>query len=93
MAARRRLPLLAFRPRAAGGLPLSAAEIRELRGGRTRTDFARTLGVSAATVYLWEAGRMRPSPGNRARLRRLLARAKTMGVTALRRRRATAKGR
>ncbi len=61
--------LLAARPRAAGGLPLAPEEIRELRGPRTRKAFARQLGVSAATVYLWEAGRMRPSPPNLSRLR------------------------
>ncbi len=78
MAIARRFRLLSSRPRAAGGLPLSAAEIRELRGGRTRKAFARQLGVSAATVYLWEAGRMRPSPANLTRLRRLLSRARSL---------------
>jgi DNA-binding transcriptional regulator YiaG len=53
---------------------LSPREIRELRGARTRRAFAQHLGVSAATVYLWEAGRMRPSPPNLARLRAALAR-------------------
>ena len=67
--------LLAARPRAAGGVALSAAEIRELRGGRPRKAFARQLGVSVATVYLWEAGRVQPSLASRARLRRLVARA------------------
>ena len=76
MGVRRRLAVLAARPRAAGGVALTADEIRELRGGRPRKAFARQLGVSVATVYLWEAGRMRPSPPNLARLRRALDRAK-----------------
>lgn len=70
-----RIRVLASRPRAAGGVALSPAEIRELRGARTRKAFARHLGVSTATVYLWEAGRMRPSPPNLARLRAVVARA------------------
>jgi DNA-binding transcriptional regulator YiaG len=70
-----RWPKGAARPRGAGGVPLTAKEIRELRGSRTRKAFARHLGVSAATVYLWEAGRMRPSPPNLARLRAAVARA------------------
>jgi DNA-binding transcriptional regulator YiaG len=69
------LHVLAARPRAAGGVPLTPDEIRELRGARTRRAFARHLGVSAATVYLWEAGRMRPSPPNLARLRAAVSRA------------------
>ena len=92
MAVRSRLALLSSRPRAAGGLPLTAAEIRELRGARTRKDFARNLGVTVATVSLWEAGRMRPSPGNRARLAGLLARARTLGGRARRTLRRRAKG-
>jgi transcriptional regulator with XRE-family HTH domain len=71
--------VLANRPRAAGGVPLSPAEIRELRGPRTRDAFARQLGVSVATVYLWEAGRMRPSAANLARLRGFVGRVKAMG--------------
>lgn len=70
---------LANRPRAAGGMPLSPAEIRDLRGPRTRKAFARQLGVSVATVYLWEAGRKRPSAPNLTRLRRLFGRVKSMG--------------
>jgi DNA-binding transcriptional regulator YiaG len=69
-----RLRVLAARPRAAGGAPLAPEEIRDLRGSRTRKAFARQLGVSAATVYLWEAGRMRPSAPNLARLRAALSR-------------------
>ena len=92
MAAARRLSLLSSRPRAAGGLPLTAAEIRELRGGRSRKAFARQLGVSAATVYLWEAGRMRPSPRNRTRLSGLLARASRLGSRARGRLRRRPKG-
>ena len=69
----------AKRPRAAGGTPLSPAEIRELRGARTRKAFARQLGVSLATVDLWEAGRMRPSSANLARLRRLVGTLKAIG--------------
>lgn len=69
----------AQRPRAAGGVPLTPAEIRDLRGPRTRQAFARQLGVSVATVYLWEAGRMRPSAPNLHRLGRLVARVKAMG--------------
>ena len=71
--------LLAKRPRAAGGVPLSPAEIRDLRGPRTRKAFAQQLGVSVATVYLWEAGRMRPSAANVTRLRRLVGRVKAIG--------------
>ncbi len=67
------------RPRAAGGVPLSAGEIRDLRGLRSRKDFARHLGVSVATVYLWEAGRRRPSAPNLSRLRRLVGRVKALG--------------
>ena len=70
-----RIRVLSARPRAAGGAPLSPAEIRELRGTKTRKAFARHLGVSVATVYLWEAGRMRPSPPNLARLRAVVIRA------------------
>jgi DNA-binding transcriptional regulator YiaG len=70
---KRRFHVLSGRPRAAGGVPLSPAEIRDLRGPRTRKAFATQLGVSVATVYLWEAGRMRASAPNLARLRRLLA--------------------
>jgi DNA-binding transcriptional regulator YiaG len=75
----RRPRILAARPRAAGGMPLSPAEIRELRGSRTRLAFARQLGVSTATVYFWEAARRRPSPPNLARLMRLVARARALG--------------
>jgi DNA-binding transcriptional regulator YiaG len=60
-------------------VPLSPAEIRELRGARTRRAFARQLGVSLATVYLWEAGRMRPSAENLARLRRLIGKLRAIG--------------
>ena len=67
--------VLGARPRGSGGVPLTPQEIRELRGTRTRKTFARHLGVSAAAVYLWEAGRMRPSPPNLARLRAVVARA------------------
>jgi DNA-binding transcriptional regulator YiaG len=67
--------LLSAKPRAAGGTALTAAEIRELRGGRPRKAFARQLGVSVATVYLWEAGRMKPSLASLTRLRRFIARA------------------
>ena len=67
------------RPRAVGGVPLSAAEIRHLRGPRSRREFARHIGVSVATVYLWEAGRRRPSAPNLSRLRRLLGRVKAIG--------------
>ena len=70
-----RLRVLAARPRASGGVALQPEEIRELRGPRTRRAFALQLGVSTATVYLWEAGRMRPSAPNLARLRTSLARA------------------
>jgi len=79
---RRRWPtpgVLSKRPRAAGGVPLSPGEIRDLRGPRSRTAFARQLGVSVATVYLWEAGRMRPSAANRARLLRLVGKVKAIG--------------
>jgi DNA-binding transcriptional regulator YiaG len=74
-----RMRLLAARPRAAGGMALAPGEIRELRGPRTRKAFARQLGVSVATVYLWEAGRMRPSPANLSRLRAAVARALRRG--------------
>jgi DNA-binding transcriptional regulator YiaG len=67
------------RPRAVGGVPLTAAEIRDLRGTRTRKAFARQLGVGVATVYLWEAGRQRPSAPNLSRLRRLVGRVKAIG--------------
>ena len=70
---------MAKRPRAAGGVPLSAAEIRDLRGPRTRREFAHQLGVSVASVYLWEAGRRRPSAANLSRLRRLVGRVKAIG--------------
>ncbi len=70
-----RVGVLAARPRAAGGMALAPREIRELRGSRTRKAFARQLGVSTATVYLWEAGRMRPSAPNLARLRAAMKRA------------------
>ena len=70
---------LSKRPRAVGGVPLTASEIRDLRGTRTRKAFARHLGVSVATVYLWEAGRRRPSAPNLSRLRRLVVRVKAIG--------------
>ena len=76
--------LLAKRPRAAGGVPLSPSEIRALRGPRTRRAFSRQLGVSIATVYLWEAGRGRPSAANHGRLRRLVGRVKALGGRARR---------
>jgi predicted transcriptional regulator len=74
--------VLVKRPRGAGGVPLSPTEIRDLRGTRTRKAFARQLGVSLATVYLWDAGRMRPSADNLARLRRLFGRARAIGSRA-----------
>ena len=57
---------------AAAGPGVSPAAVRALRArlGMTREQFARYLGVSPGSIFLWESGRARPRAANLARLRR-----------------------
>lgn len=48
--------------------PLWATRIREVRGSRSQTVFARLCNVSQVTISRWEAGTDRPLPGAYARL-------------------------
>lgn len=61
--------------RAAAGPGLSPAAIRTLRArlGMTREQFARYLGVSPGSIFLWESGRARPREASVARLRKATA--------------------
>ena len=54
----------------AAGPGVSAAAIRALRArmGMTRERFARQMGVSPGSIFLWETGRARPRAGSAARL-------------------------
>lgn len=59
--------------RLARGRPSETARIepeaiRALRGGQSRKDFARLLGVSPGSIFGWETGRTVPRGRNVARL-------------------------
>jgi DNA-binding transcriptional regulator YiaG len=60
-----------FNRRSAGGPGVKPSEIRALRArmGMTREKFARYLGVSPGSIFLWETGRAQPRAGSAARLR------------------------
>ena len=59
-------------PSAASGPGIRPAAVRALRArlGMTRERFARHLGVSPGSIFLWESGRARPRPSSLARLRK-----------------------
>lgn len=59
-------------PPAASGPGARPAAVRALRArlGMTREQFARYLGVSPGSIFLWESGRARPRPASLARLRK-----------------------
>ena len=50
---------------------MKPSEVRALRArmGMTREKFARHLGVSPGSIFLWETGRAQPRAGSAARLR------------------------
>lgn len=58
--------------RAASGPGMSPSAVRALRArlGMTREQFARYLGVSPGSIFLWESGRARPRAASLARLRK-----------------------
>ncbi len=58
--------------RDASGPGVSPAGVRALRArlGLTREHFARYLGVSPGSIFLWESGRARPRAASLARLRK-----------------------
>ena len=58
--------------RAASGPAISPSAVRDLRArlGMTREQFARYLGVSPGSIFLWESGRARPRAASLARLRK-----------------------
>jgi len=58
--------------RAASGPGIRPAAVRALRArlGMTREQFARYLGVSPGSIFLWESGRARPRAASLARLRK-----------------------
>jgi DNA-binding transcriptional regulator YiaG len=60
---------------AAPGPGISPRAVRALRAGMgmTREQFARLLGVSPGSIFLWENGRARPRPASLARLRKAQA--------------------
>jgi len=60
-----------FNRRAAGGPGVKPSEVRAVRAkmGMTRERFARYLGVSPGSIFLWETGRANPRAGSAARLR------------------------
>jgi hypothetical protein len=57
--------------RPASGPTMKPAAVRALRArmGMTRERFARVIGVSPGSIFLWETGRARPRAGSLARLR------------------------
>ena len=59
----------------AGGPGMKPSAIRALRArlGMTREQFARYLGVSPGSIFLWESGRARPRPASVVRLRKATA--------------------
>ena len=75
--------------RAASGPGVSPAAVRALRSrhGMTREQFARYLGVSPGSIFLWESGRARPRAASLARLRKAQGGAAGRGRTAPRTRR------
>ena len=79
-----------FNRRAAGGPGVKPSEVRALRArmGMTREKFARHLGVSPGSIFLWETGRAQPRAGSAARLRQAGA-----GKAATKPRRRVARGR
>jgi DNA-binding XRE family transcriptional regulator len=64
--------------RAASGPGVRPAAIRALRArlDMTREQFARFLGVSPGSIFLWESGRARPRAASLARLRKAQGAAK-----------------
>jgi DNA-binding transcriptional regulator YiaG len=56
--------------RAADGPRVTPAEVRALRSrmGMTRERFARHLGVSPGSIFLWETGRATPRAASAARI-------------------------
>ena len=72
-----RLRDAAARPatRRTSGPGMKPAAVRALRArmGMTREQFARQLGVSPGSIFLWESGRARPRPASLARLRKATA--------------------
>jgi len=54
---------------------LTPQEIRDIRGKRTRIEFALLLAVTEQTVYRWECGKVEP----RSRLRTAIHALKTQG--------------
>lgn len=61
--------------RVAHGPGISPAAVRSLRArlAMTREQFARYLGVSPGSIFLWESGRARPRAASLARLRSAMA--------------------
>lgn len=57
--------------RAAAGPRVTPAEVRALRSrmGMTRERFARHLGVSPGSIFLWETGRATPRAASAVRIR------------------------
>jgi len=57
------------------GPAMKPAAVRALRAklGMTREQFARYLGVSPGSIFLWESGRAKPRAASLARLRRATA--------------------
>ncbi len=76
--------------RATAGPRVTPAEVRALRArmGMTRERFARHLGVSPGSIFLWETGRATPRAASAERIR---AQKKTGGVRAKRTRGARAR--
>jgi DNA-binding XRE family transcriptional regulator len=58
--------------RGKAGPGVAPSAVRELRArmGMTRERFARHLGVSPGSIFLWESGRARPRAASLARLRK-----------------------
>jgi DNA-binding transcriptional regulator YiaG len=77
--------------RAASGPGVRPAAVRALRSrlGMTRERFARHLGVSPGSIFLWESGRARPRAASLARLRKAQGGAPGGKAGATRRRRRT----
>ena len=72
--------------RAASGPDIRPAAVRALRArlGMTREQFARYLGVSPGSIFLWESGRARPRANSLARLRKAQGGAKASRTRAVR---------
>jgi DNA-binding transcriptional regulator YiaG len=58
--------------RPSSGPTMAPAAVRALRArlAMTRERFARLIGVSPGSIFLWETGRARPRAGSLARLRK-----------------------